>query len=439
MITLQYSTTMKHILALLLYALFVAYQAGARTLYVDASRPNNKGNALKAKTAKKTIQAAINIAKKGDTIVVLPGYYTSIKTKNIKITIKAAKGSGQTFIQKGPGKTTKTGYVASSDEYIADLGTWESNQRAYDRNAKLYRQYQRLKKLKGGTSTVLSGFTLGNGGATVAFSGIVVDSPERISAVAGGTLKSCVIADCHSAYGFCAYSRPGAGSKAIEINGSPNIYKAKLVGCSVQACKGVAQWYSKPEHGLGICASTLTRCHVFGNGELPEYDGDPALPFLVHDSKFYNCLLAENKLMKTDNCVFANCTIADNPSFTMKSTKAYNTIFHKVAASQFNAKKNKLTKCYKGSAPNFVSVKTTKTVKVEVGYWDDWDEKIWDGTQYRYYTMVDAPGNYHLAKGSPCIDKGTKAKAVKKLFGSKDLDGKKRIKGKSVDIGCYEY
>ena len=67
------------------------------------------------------------------------------------------------------------------------------------------------------------------------------------------------------------------------------------------------------------------------------------------------------------------------------------------------AKKNKLTNCYKGKAPKFV------------------------------------PADYHLAKGSPCINKGTKAASVKKLFGKKDLDGKKRIKGKSVDIGCYEY
>ena len=55
------------------------------------------------------------------------------------------------------------------------------------------------------------------------------------------------------------------------------------------------------------------------------------------------------------------------------------------------------------------------------------------------YDYVRYVGDYHLAAGSPCIDKGNKSATVKKLFGSKDLDGRKRIRGKSVYIGCYEY
>ena len=55
------------------FCALVVVQAEARTLYVNAKRPNNKGNGLKVNTAKKTIQAAINIARKGDTILVYPG------------------------------------------------------------------------------------------------------------------------------------------------------------------------------------------------------------------------------------------------------------------------------------------------------------------------------------------------------------------------------
>ena len=73
----------KFAFAAVLCALFVV-QAEARTLYVDAKRPNNKGNGLKGSTAKKTIQAAINISKTGDTIVVAPGSYAPIKTNNKK-------------------------------------------------------------------------------------------------------------------------------------------------------------------------------------------------------------------------------------------------------------------------------------------------------------------------------------------------------------------
>ena len=70
---------MKRLFLLALCALFAASSAEARNLYVDASRPNNKGNALSLKKAKKTIQAAINIAKAGDTILVYPGTYAPIK------------------------------------------------------------------------------------------------------------------------------------------------------------------------------------------------------------------------------------------------------------------------------------------------------------------------------------------------------------------------
>ena len=77
----------KFAFAAALCALFVV-QTEARTLYVDARRPNNKGNGLKLSTAKKTIQAAINIAKSGDTILVSPGSYAPIKTNNGKTRIR---------------------------------------------------------------------------------------------------------------------------------------------------------------------------------------------------------------------------------------------------------------------------------------------------------------------------------------------------------------
>ena len=87
---------MKKLLTIALCAIFAIHAAEARTIYVNAKRPNNKGNGLKVKTAKKTIQAAINIAKKGDTILVYPGTYGQIWTKNKKITIKSVKGQKKT-------------------------------------------------------------------------------------------------------------------------------------------------------------------------------------------------------------------------------------------------------------------------------------------------------------------------------------------------------
>jgi hypothetical protein len=36
-------------------------------------------------------------------------------------------------------------------------------------------------------------------------------------------------------------------------------------------------------------------------------------------------------------------------------------------------------------------------------------------------------------------NKGKLTKTQKKLVGSKDLAGRKRIRGKAIDRGCYEY
>ena len=160
--------------------------------------------------------------------------------------------------------------------------------------------------------------------------------------------------------------------------------RSKLTACYVQDCSY-----------FGIDRASLNRCKILNN-TWSSWSASEA-------SKFSNCLFASNENPILKSCTFANCTVADNTKFAMSKSKAYNTIFFKVAASQFkSSKKNTFSKCYKGASPKFVST-----------------------------------GDYHLAKGSPCINKGTKAASVKKLFGSKDLDGKKRIKGKTVDIGCY--
>ncbi|WP_019143193.1 choice-of-anchor Q domain-containing protein [Noviherbaspirillum massiliense] len=46
----------------------------------------------------------------------------------------------------------------------------------------------------------------------------------------------------------------------------------------------------------------------------------------------------------------------------------------------------------------------------------------------------DGGGDYHLAPGSPAIDKGTP-----KFSPSTDLGGTPRPQGAAVDIGAYEY
>jgi hypothetical protein len=203
-------------------------------------------------------------------------------------------------------------------------------------------------------------------------------------------------------YGVAAGIRGGnvSNCKLVRLGNTDSakwtFYKAKLTACVLDGCY-------RDTRGNFITGSTLNRCKVLGH----DYRDSGK----ITSSQLFNTQITETKSAALSSCVLANCTVADNSRFSMKSTQAYNTVFHKVSDSQFKkSKKNALKNCYKGKTPKFVATATD--------------------TQY---------GDYHLAKGSPCIDKGTKAAAAKKLYGSKDLDGRKRVRGKSVDIGCYEY
>ncbi len=403
---------MKKLLTIALCALFAIHAAEARTLYVDATRPNNKGNGLKAKTAKKTIQAAINIAKNGDTIIVYPGkYHAPIKTNNKKITIKSKSGKAKTEILKKKGPSPY-------GRILVDAGS--------------------------GTKSKLTGFSFTDG--------------WLVSGSKGGTFSNCDFSDV------------GRGSLGYPDNSLPTFYKSSFANCVFSKC------YADTFGDVGMFGqSTLKRCAVQDSSE---YRGAT-----IFSSALYNCLLNGNEQISLSKNTLVNCTVAENNRVKLSKNKAYNTLFYKVAASQFKkSKKNTLKNCYKGADPKFVSTKTTVEKWVADPYgWEkriigaevEWDDNDSDygtvtvsGTtdtailaaakakvgktnvtyaileyEYEYgdYETVELPGDYRLAKGSPCINKGKLTKSLKKLVGSKDLAGRKRILGKAVDIGCYEY
>ena len=56
-------------------ALCLTLAAGAATVYVDVNRPDDSGDGRSWETAKHTIQAAVNLAAIGDTVLVAPGVY----------------------------------------------------------------------------------------------------------------------------------------------------------------------------------------------------------------------------------------------------------------------------------------------------------------------------------------------------------------------------
>ncbi|HOG49728.1 MAG TPA: choice-of-anchor Q domain-containing protein, partial [Lentisphaeria bacterium] len=137
---------------------------GKRIWYVDATRPDDDGDATAWETAKKSIQAAVTEATNGDLVLVADGVYASIISDDKDIAIRSVHGAEATIID---GKGT---------ERCAALGDYTS-----------------------GFNTALNGFTLQNGKA------------DNGGGALGGTLENCILTGNTAQYG-------GGASESILNN-----------------------------------------------------------------------------------------------------------------------------------------------------------------------------------------------------------------------------
>ena len=353
---------MKHLSIIALCVLFAAASADAKTYYVDASRPNNNGNGLSRAKAKKTIQAAINLAKTGDTILVYPGTYAPIKTNNKKIAVKSAKGAAKTIIVKPAKKKAIS---------LAQLGkTWMNSYTDSYGQLVTYSSYPKSK----GKNTTLTGFLLDGKNRD--------NDWQELLGVSGGTAKSC------------SFQRLGNNCNATAA------FNASLAGCSLIG-----------NHAAAAENSVLSRCRILKNQPRPWQD-------LAYKSQLGNCLIDDNLSGTASHfaeSTIVNCTIVKNrttsPTFSRRS-KFFNCILWNNWLGEDGQ-----------NVHNTDSGNTySRTFK------DNRDPKFVD----------EAKGNYKLSNGSPCIDMGTVPAAIKSYVGKVDLAGGKRIKGKAIDMGCYE-
>ena len=392
---------MKRLLLLALCAL-VALNAEARTIYVDASRPNNSGNGLSARKAKKTIQAAINIAKAGDTILVKPGAYAPIQTKNKRIKIKAAKGASKTSIVRAGSKASALASLGKTWNYTyvgTGMSSGEIAGKTYKANSAPFAK---------GRSSSLSGFAIDAGGTVRGY----------LLGVSGGTLKSCVV------QGF-------GNAEALEW-GAP-VYNAKLTACTLRNNRFIGS-------GMGVASdSLLDRCKIVGNFGGDGSDAEFASTPVVSRSKLANCLVADNTAYgwnAFDDCTAVNCTIVDN---------------------RHNFK-NSVSTCHFAEWTTFANcILLDNKSRSTSADWDDdgnmivvhsgWKTHNGDVKKAKnVYKNTDTTNKdpkftsaYKPKKGSYCIDSGKLTTKQKSLVGSKDLAGRKRIRGKAIDRGCFEY
>ena len=404
---------MKRFFLLALCALF-ACNAGARTLYVDAKRPNNKGNGLSKAKAKKTIQAAINEAKKGDTILVYPGTYAPIKTNNKKIAIKSVKGAAKTVVD-GLGK--QSAICAQLAKVVRANPTWTETVdgvTSYGSNLYYHLPYKKDSwDEEEQKNTKLSGVTLRNAGYAVV-GGVLSNS--KITKVVSGTGK----------------------------DGLFSIYNSTLDACTISGNTGGAIGTDGPKFCEG---SVLARCKIVKNAfRLPEndyemsYGGQGAFAY----SNLRNCLVAGNKNVTICYADLLNCTVADNLNeISDGSWGGWNRHVVNDGCSLVNCIlwNNRVdVTSYNDATGEDETVR--KLANFQPGYIGTGGRRVGVPTFKNTDKTNKNPkftSDYKLKKGSPFIDKGKLTKAQKQLVGTKDLAGKKRIKGKAIDRGCYEY
>ena len=217
----------------------------ATEYFVSKERPDDSGDGLTTETAKRTIQAAMDLTKEGDIVTVLPGVYDEgagsadneaarVVITNKCIWLRSSEGKDRTFIV---GKHDNT-----------DTGLGENALRCIYMN---------------NLSTIVEGFTICNGATAEAGRGGAVYSKQSCyynyvcdsvlsnnvakygAALVGGTLLRCLVAgntatgNSTAIYDGYAYSSVFVGNDDIA---EPFRYCRAIVGCTIHGNKSSASY-----------------------------------------------------------------------------------------------------------------------------------------------------------------------------------------------------
>ena len=279
----------------------------AGDLFVDATNGSDANDGRSWATAKASIQAAVDAASDGDTIVVADGRYEPISTANKAISICSLNGPETTIIDGS------LQWVRGVTNRCATLGSTMSH-----------------------TATFLSGFTLTNGIAATYGGGSQYGTLENCfiagnRAASGGgshygTLRRCQI------YGNTATSGGGGayettltecelyGNSAKSGGGS---YYGTLTDCTIEnntatsdgggsnygTLRGCTIWGNSAKTGGGAYRGTLTECQLFGNSATANGGG-------AYYATLTDCTLSGNHATGSGGGTYygelANCELYEN-------------------------------------------------------------------------------------------------------------------------------
>lgn len=349
----------------------------AATYYVDAGRPNDTGAGTTWATAKKTIQAAVNLTTAGDSVIVtnglynigatvVPGYSLSNRVVIAEtITVRSVNGPAETIIE-GSGTNF--------------FGTAQAMRCVYM------------------TSGVLSGFTLQNGATANIDSsngnggGIDMGNTPSSAITTNCIIRNCIASFGGGAYGGTLYNCTLSGNTAINSGGGAR--NSMLNNCVLtdnNASNGGGSSYDNGGFG-----GTLNNCILIRNNA--KYGGGSS------GETLNNCTLSANTALYGGGCVggnLNNCIVWNNIG-TDDWANYYDQGFYDCFYQ------------YSCTFPEPLSG---------------------TGNIVQDPAFVDPDyGDFRLRAGSLCIDAGTNDLVV----GSTDLAGNTRIQNGVVDMGAYE-
>ncbi|MBQ7666483.1 MAG: VCBS repeat-containing protein [Kiritimatiellae bacterium] len=387
----------------LLFALCAALPAAAAVYYVDGENGTDvaKGGGRSWSKAFKTLQFAAKTAPAGSTIIVTNGVYAPFATGNKKLSIRSVNGAGETAIE-----VPKPGGGFVDETICADFGKWgEEKVYDYNENGKKYWTGETREVLKGGTATVLKGFTIRN----------------SANGAAGGTFSECVFSNLtQTVAAMSSISDSVIADNACDVQWAENGENAMLRACTVQRCRIVG---NSVVQGAWNC--TMANTLFAGNWQTWEIAAD----FLDWDAYHGNLI---------EGGTLYNCTVAGN---TVKEAEQYRYV-----------KTGDISAVYEPTGEFSWGAAVASANCHNSVVWGNFSDRTAAAADFgalagkaRKYTLDSASdiafrdaegGDWRIMPWSPARDAGGD---YRKKAGSYDIDGRPRKIGTAVDAGAFEH
>jgi len=396
----------------LLLAVLIAFPHGtlAATFYVKTNG-NDAAVGTNWVTAKRTIQAAVNLAVNGDTVLVSNGTYSTgttvtpgfITSNRVVITnnilVKSVNGASVTTIRGLDNGSTSP--LSTRCVYMS-AGTLVG-----------FRLTQGLSPLVSTNDTQQENIWGGGAyapGATIEDCIINANQSYQGGGVYGATLRRCNL------YGNIANTGGGAKDSTLydciltnnAANGGGGADGSVLYGCTVSG-------NSAAFIGGGLSGGTANRCTISGNDAK---SGGGASSVTLN-----NCLVVSNTAISNAGGVYGgtlrNSTVVYNSANELGGGVALGTAYNSII--YFNTSVSNVfhnhydTEMYSScTTPAPTSGANNITAN----------------------PLFRAAGDYRLMTNSPCVNAGDNAHI--NAYGATDIDGNPRIDGGTVDMGAYE-